>query len=192
MPYQEHLPQSVEEITHILLSAKRAKLTAAQLKADGTDIVSDLVSLEMSILDRWTSEYRSLYDRQKDPKLLDLMEHCYLKVDSAFVILSVESDANKKAVRYVKALNHLSLAYVYQEKGMPKIALQEAQRAVQLEPSLPGTHVALGEIYARQHRMDEASKELKTALAMAPNVLSLPYRNELAAKIASLMQQYHL
>ena len=53
--------------------------------------------------------------------------------------------------------------------GKKDDALQLAEKAVQIDPSITKAHVVLGTLYVERGRKDDAVKEFKAAIKLAPN-----------------------
>jgi eukaryotic-like serine/threonine-protein kinase len=72
------------------------------------------------------------------------------------------------------ALAYAGLAGVYKwkavggDKQWAELAIQNAERAVQLQPGLAATHETLGTVYSTFGREDEAIKEFQSALKISP------------------------
>jgi predicted Zn-dependent protease len=66
------------------------------------------------------------------------------------------------------AASHLVLARMLLREGYDPIAEQELQKAVQIDPKLPGVHLFLGELYTYRSDIDKAIAELKAELAIDP------------------------
>jgi tetratricopeptide (TPR) repeat protein len=66
------------------------------------------------------------------------------------------------------AASHLILARMLLREGYDPIAEQELQKALQLDPKLPGVHLFLGELYTYRSETDKAIAELKAELAIDP------------------------
>jgi eukaryotic-like serine/threonine-protein kinase len=72
------------------------------------------------------------------------------------------------------ALAYAGLAGVYKWKAVPgdkqwaELAIQNAVKAVELEPRLAATHETLGVVYSTFGREDEAIKEFQSALKISP------------------------
>jgi tetratricopeptide (TPR) repeat protein len=62
-----------------------------------------------------------------------------------------------------------TLAENFRAEGRPELAMRALQHAVQADPTLPETHLALAEIYFEQGKKAEARKELERELAILPD-----------------------
>lgn len=63
----------------------------------------------------------------------------------------------------------LLLATMLQKANLPRQAAQEAQKALDLEPNLPGAHLLLGEVALLDSNIDEALKQFQAEQKINPN-----------------------
>lgn len=66
------------------------------------------------------------------------------------------------------AASHLFLARMLLRQEFDPVAEEHAQKAVALDPSLPGAHFLLGELYVYKSRIPEAIVEFEKELALNP------------------------
>ncbi len=66
------------------------------------------------------------------------------------------------------AASHLFLARMLLRQEYDPVAEQQAQKAVALDPRLPGAHFLLGELYVYKSRIPEAIAEFEKELALNP------------------------
>ncbi len=72
------------------------------------------------------------------------------------------------AVADNSAASHLFLARMLLRQEFDPVAEEHAQKAVALDPSLPGAHFLLGELYVYKSRIPEAIAEFEKELALNP------------------------
>jgi tetratricopeptide (TPR) repeat protein len=73
-------------------------------------------------------------------------------------------------------------AEIYSAQSNPEAALQSYQRAVDADPTLPGLHLAMAQIYLRLGKSAEARTEVERELALVPDsAAAIALRHKLEA-----------
>ncbi len=88
-----------------------------------------------------------------------------------------------------KALAHYIMAVMDDLNGDDEQAMKEYQKSLKFDRSQPITHLRVGAYYARQGRLPEASRELKTVVKLSPEASPAHY---LLALIYSAQKKYEL
>lgn len=65
-----------------------------------------------------------------------------------------------------------SLGENYRLRGRTNLAIRAFQRAAQIDPKLPGIHLALAQIYMEREQPGEARREIEQELALVPESLA--------------------
>jgi len=110
-----------------------------------------------------------------DPEYTYQMAQAYLRL-SQWCIKEIRRGAPESARMYEIR------AEVLLGQGQAERAIHFYQRAVQVDPSLPGLHLALAQIYLDQNRPGEAQREITQELALVPESVAA---KALAGRIAS-------
>jgi Tfp pilus assembly protein PilF len=111
-------------------------------------------------------EYRTLEQSSPDnPEYLYQLGRAYQKLAAWSLGDLIKLNPGSARVAQAKAEN-------YQAQGQMDLAIRSYQRAAQLDPELPGIHLALGQIYLEQEKPEEARKEVQLELGIVPESVS--------------------
>jgi tetratricopeptide (TPR) repeat protein len=111
-------------------------------------------------------QYRVLRElAPQDPEYTYQMGHAYLKL--AQWCLEQMKRLDPQSPRIFE-----SLAEAFQAQGRTAEAIRAFQRAAQAEPTLPGIHLALAQIYLQQGKPVDARREIDLELANVPESLA--------------------
>jgi tetratricopeptide (TPR) repeat protein len=89
------------------------------------------------------------------------------EIDAALGVLRQAVDLSPE---YTEA--HFQLALAMQKKGSPPVAVEKAlRRVIELNSKFPPAHLQLGLLLLKAGRTDEATKELREALTLAPSLV---------------------
>jgi len=113
--------------------------------------------------------------------LLEKVQSWYPRanVDAAYVlgicyIQTRDYDKARKAFAHMYGVNpesaasHLFLARMLLRQEFEPVAIEEAQKAVSIDPRLPKAHFLLGELYVFKSQIPEATAEFQKELAINP------------------------
>lgn len=107
-------------------------------------------------------EYRQLVEMSPTDD-----EYAY-RLGKAYLKLAQTSYQRLRDVNPKSARSSQALATEYARQGNRDLAIQEFQRAAQLDPTLQEIHLSLALLYAAEQRWDDARREVDRELALAP------------------------
>ncbi len=108
------------------------------------------------------AELRSLCElAPREPEYSYQLRRAYMKMADWSV--SEINRLNPQSVRFYQVL-----AESYRAQGNLEPALLALKRAAQIDPKLPGIHLAMAEIHLDRAEMDDARREIEQELALVP------------------------